>query len=223
MASGATLEQRRKKIRSILDTATQVFAEYGYAGARTDDIADKAGISKRSMYYHLGDKETLYGAVIKDLVEKIKSNMFIDTIKDQAPEQKLKQYIRCLAHTVDTYPEIHIIAIRENLVGGENMPGDLPKTLDDQLVTFMDIYAEGVRKGEFAETNPLALFFMIYGLLFCWKINMPLLSRSLTTRKMVKELGGDVSGKLIEEVERTVFEILKPETDEVSRTYRHRC
>jgi hypothetical protein len=50
--------RRKEKINHILATATKVFAEKGYAGASTNEIADMAGISKRTMYYYIGDKDT---------------------------------------------------------------------------------------------------------------------------------------------------------------------
>ena len=43
-------KKRQEKIQHIVDVATEVFAEKGYHGGLTDDIADRAEISKRSMF-----------------------------------------------------------------------------------------------------------------------------------------------------------------------------
>ncbi len=48
----------------ILDVAAAEFAEYGFAGARVDEIAAKTQTSKRMMYYYFGDKEGLFTAVL---------------------------------------------------------------------------------------------------------------------------------------------------------------
>ncbi len=48
----------------LLDAATAVFAEHGFAGARVDEIADRAGVNKALIYAYFGDKEGLYRAVL---------------------------------------------------------------------------------------------------------------------------------------------------------------
>ncbi len=50
----------------ILDVAAAEFAEYGFAGARVDEIAAKTQTSKRMMYYYFGDKEGLFTAVLEE-------------------------------------------------------------------------------------------------------------------------------------------------------------
>lgn len=50
--------------RTILDAATSAFAEQGFAGARVDEIAERAGVNKRMIYAYFGDKDGLYRAVL---------------------------------------------------------------------------------------------------------------------------------------------------------------
>ena len=50
----------------ILEVATTEFAEYGYSGARVDEIATKTKTSKRMIYYSFGDKEGLFTAVLEE-------------------------------------------------------------------------------------------------------------------------------------------------------------
>ena len=50
---------------NILEVATQVFAEYGFSGARVDEIAARTATSKRMIYYYFGDKEGLFRAVLE--------------------------------------------------------------------------------------------------------------------------------------------------------------
>ncbi|MXQ62814.1 TetR family transcriptional regulator [Actinomadura rayongensis] len=49
--------------RALLDAAHDVFSEKGYAGARVQDIADRAGVNKQLISYHFGGKEGLYRAL----------------------------------------------------------------------------------------------------------------------------------------------------------------
>lgn len=46
--------------RLLLDAALAEFAAKGYAGARVQDIADRAGVNKQLINYYFGGKEGLY-------------------------------------------------------------------------------------------------------------------------------------------------------------------
>ena len=48
--------------RRLLDAATAEFAERGFAGARIDRIAERAGTNKRMIYAYFGDKDQLLEA-----------------------------------------------------------------------------------------------------------------------------------------------------------------
>ncbi len=49
----------------ILAAALKEFAAKGFAGARVDAIARRAGINKRMLYHYFGDKEELFKAVLR--------------------------------------------------------------------------------------------------------------------------------------------------------------
>jgi len=55
-------EQKRER---ILEAATRLFAERGYAAARAEDVARAAGIAKGSVFQHFGSKEGLFLEVYK--------------------------------------------------------------------------------------------------------------------------------------------------------------
>lgn len=55
----------------ILRVAEEVFADKGMAGARINEIAEKAKINKRMLYHYFGNKEELYQAVLKSNIDKI--------------------------------------------------------------------------------------------------------------------------------------------------------
>jgi len=49
--------------RLLLDAALDEFAAKGFAGARVQDIADRAGVNKQLINYYFGGKEGLYRAL----------------------------------------------------------------------------------------------------------------------------------------------------------------
>ena len=62
--------QRRSEDRpgEICAAALQVFAEKGFAAAKLDDIARRAGVSKGTLYLYFTDKAELFQAVVREAV-----------------------------------------------------------------------------------------------------------------------------------------------------------
>lgn len=62
--------QRRKEARpqELLDAALQVFVERGFAAARTDDVAHRAGVAKGTLYLYFSSKDELLEAVIRHYI-----------------------------------------------------------------------------------------------------------------------------------------------------------
>ena len=58
---------REENENAILEAAEQVFAEYGFSGATTSRIADRAGIPKANLHYYFPTKEDLYRRVIDNI------------------------------------------------------------------------------------------------------------------------------------------------------------
>ena len=62
--------QRRAEDRpgEICTAALEVFSEKGFAAAKLDEIARRAGVSKGTLYLYFKDKEDLFRAVVRDTV-----------------------------------------------------------------------------------------------------------------------------------------------------------
>lgn len=54
-----------EKRQQILDAAAHLFLEYGFEKTSMDQVAVAAGVSKQTVYSHFGNKEELFGAIIK--------------------------------------------------------------------------------------------------------------------------------------------------------------
>src|SRR5437763_13329841 len=62
---GHALRDPARTRRRILEAAFKEFAAHGFAGARVDRIARRAGINKRMLYHYFGDKEGLFREVLR--------------------------------------------------------------------------------------------------------------------------------------------------------------
>src|SRR5262245_9113078 len=72
-----------RRYREVLDAAAAVFAEKGYAGASTRDIADRLGVRQASLYYYFPSKEAALGAIcelgVKDFIANLQTIMATST------------------------------------------------------------------------------------------------------------------------------------------------
>src|SRR5216683_3077709 len=78
-----------------LKSALEEFAHEGVTGARTDEIARRAGVNKALLYYYFKDKEGLYAAsleqVFSGLFDKV---MAVLERTDLPPCEKLLLYVQ---------------------------------------------------------------------------------------------------------------------------------
>ena len=58
------------KREQILQGATRVFLQHGYAGTSMDRVAAEAGVSKQTIYSHFQDKEGLFTALIERITTR---------------------------------------------------------------------------------------------------------------------------------------------------------
>ena len=69
MSSQATEPRWRRlpgeRPNQILQAALEVFDEQGLAGARLEDIAKRAGVSKGTIYLYFANKEELFREMIR--------------------------------------------------------------------------------------------------------------------------------------------------------------
>jgi AcrR family transcriptional regulator len=68
MPDAATRWRRRKEARpsEIHAAALTCFAERGFAATRLEDVAERAGVSKGTLYLYVSSKEDLFKAVVRE-------------------------------------------------------------------------------------------------------------------------------------------------------------
>lgn len=59
-----TRRPRQRDSQALLEEAARAeFAEFGYAGARVERIAKRAGVNKQLVFYYFGSKQRLYDSI----------------------------------------------------------------------------------------------------------------------------------------------------------------
>jgi AcrR family transcriptional regulator len=94
--AGSAAEDTRRR---ILDAATELFNQRGYAGTSIRDIAERLGMTKGALYYHFASKDDLLQAMVTPLVEAIAT--FLGTVRDAGTVSP--QLIRELVDMLDAH------------------------------------------------------------------------------------------------------------------------
>ena len=87
-----TQAERADQTRArILAAAIRQFSENGLAGARTEQIAEAAGVNKALLYYYFRSKDDLYAATMETVAEGVRaSSMAVLDIDASAGERFLR-------------------------------------------------------------------------------------------------------------------------------------
>jgi AcrR family transcriptional regulator len=132
----------------ILDTATRVFAQQGFEGARIDEIAEKASANKRMIYVYFSDKEGLYSEVVRELFDRLFTAGEPPDPTMPPPEQvrqALRRYFFFLAQND------HLVRLLsfELLGSGQRASAALVNQTSAGLEQMRSALTEGVRRGVF--------------------------------------------------------------------------
>jgi TetR/AcrR family transcriptional regulator len=168
------IEKPGKTAEKILKTARSVFAEKGYSGAHVDEIAARAGVNKATIYYQIGDKDTLYANVIHQIIGNAAQGIAQAVVKADQPEEKLRAYINFITDAVDRNPDLPPIMLREVASGGVTLPRVVMEDIASILTILAGILEDGRERGVFMETVPFLIHMMIIGTILLYKKASPI-------------------------------------------------
>lgn len=146
--------RRRKEDRpqEITDAAFLVFAEQGYAAARVEEVAQRAGISKGLLYRYFETKEELFKAVIRSVVMRRLDALLVAV---EETELSSEAFIRGpLLDFMTRVPRSPVaVVIRLLIAEGQRHP-DLVEFYWDNVVskglaTITRLVERGMERGEF--------------------------------------------------------------------------
>ena len=127
----------------ILGAASAVFAEVGFAGARVDEIARRAGINKAMLYYHVGDKRDLYSEVLKRNFGRIEKALEEHLPDEGSAADRLRAVITIVERAITANPDHPRIVLREFASGAANLPAEVLRRMLGLLAVVGEILAEG--------------------------------------------------------------------------------
>jgi TetR/AcrR family transcriptional regulator len=139
----------------ILQAAAEVFAEHGFAGAGVDEIARRADVNKAMLYYHVGDKATLYGAVATGFFAAIRTRVEEKLAGLDDPRARIRAVLLAFLEVFHSQPHYPQFMQRELADGGANLPAEALASMASVMRITRSVVEEGRRTGAFREVHPL--------------------------------------------------------------------
>ena len=207
------VEKREDTIRRILNTAAEVFAEAGFAGARMDEIAARTGVNKATIYYHIGDKETLYTRVLHEHFASAGEEFQRIVQEGQSPEEKLSRFIRQIAQVMDQNPNKVFMMLREIAAGGAHLPEIVALDLAAIIGKLGEILTDGEKQGRFIQVNPFSVHIMVIGAFILFRASASVQEKVFKSFNLPSYPGEGSTDVFADEIERLILRALKNRSD----------
>jgi AcrR family transcriptional regulator len=160
--------RRRKEARpaEIIDAALGVFAEKGFAAAKLDDVARRAGISKATLYLYFETKEEIFRAVARAAVATLIEALESPAVAPDGPFAELAP--RLLSRAAGIMKSGRLPAIARMVIGESRNFPDLARIWHDDVVASVigiitGIIARAQVRGEVAPGDPRLHAFSLVG------------------------------------------------------------
>lgn len=140
---------QRKRAGEIVDAAARIFAERGYHGTSTRDIADALGLRQASVYYYFTSKEAALESVCEHGVHGFVEAAEVIVASHASSREKLEALIAAHLAPIETrrdYVRVFINERRYLPSASRRRIGRASRRLE-QL--FQRVIEQGMREGEF--------------------------------------------------------------------------
>ena len=190
---------REENEKAILEAAEQVFAEYGFSGATTSRIAERAGIPKANLHYYFQTKEDLYRRVIDNIFNIwLEAANSLDESDD--PRRALTRYIHTKMDLSRSRPLGSKVWANEIIQRAPIIQDYLETTLREWTASRAGMIQRWIDEGKILPIEPRYLLYMIWATTQHYAD----FGHQITTLND----GNDLSDEQWEEAKRNVTEII---------------
>ena len=163
-------EVREQKRMAVLREAARLFTQRGYDRTSLDDIASGLGVSKRTLYYYVKNKEDILSScsdlAFKHLIANVEA---MSDTRGQTALDRLRVFMRAYLKMVSTDYGVCMLAARSYPLS-PSARGAVMKGIKDTDKTVRDLIREGIDEGSIAPCDPAITAAVIFGA-FNWTMH----------------------------------------------------
>ncbi len=180
-APSRTQAERADQTRArILEAAVREFSVSGLAGARTERIAEAAGVNKALLYYYFSNKLALYDAALEAVASRVVSSSMAAMGAECSAGERLLQF------ALNHFDRIHSQRAFQSLMqqemmrvhrGEENALASLvDKVFRPMMARVREVYQEGRGSGELIQVDELQIMYAALGANVFYFLSAPVMS-----------------------------------------------
>jgi TetR/AcrR family transcriptional regulator len=176
-----TQAERADQTRArILEAAVLEFSANGMAGARTEQIAEAAGVNKALLYYYFNNKQALYDAALESVANRVVTSSLAAMGSECSAGERLVQF------ALNHFDRIHSQRAFQSLMqqemirlhrGEENAIAPLAeKVFRPMLARMRQVYADGRDSGELIRVDEMQIIYAALGANVFYFLSAPMMS-----------------------------------------------
>lgn len=165
--TGTQSTSRRELVeQEIMEHATRLFAEKGFAGTTLQDIASATGFTRSAMYHYVANKDELLARLVIEIAEQPAQQLQkINQRDDLDPAQRLREMALSIAlHQMQT-PERFRLLLRSEAELPDALANTYRKSRRQVLKEFIKVIDDGIRAGQFYPADSRTTALGIIGML----------------------------------------------------------
>ncbi|MCZ7603326.1 MAG: TetR/AcrR family transcriptional regulator [Melioribacteraceae bacterium] len=136
------------KREQIIEAAENVFAYYGYNKTTLEDIANKVGMKKNSIYYYFKNKEDLLNEIISRIYKSKISDFEKRVESVESTFDKLKIFFEAIISPIVIDKKSYNVTPQAFIEIGRVIEESFKEFIEDTNNYLHSILREGIKKGE---------------------------------------------------------------------------
>ncbi len=153
----------------LLEAATALFAERGYAGTSVGEIVARAGVTKPVLYYYFRNKEGIFQAILEEAA-RLQEEIIEEVLGSSGHVlERLELLLDRVYRGVSEHPDLMRTIHSLTFVPPQASPAfDLGPMHRAMVEAIKAVYSHALSRGEVAERDPEEVAYLVLSVLsFC--------------------------------------------------------
>lgn len=164
----------------IMTAAMEVFCRRGYDGARMQEIADSAGISKASLHYYFRSKDNLFRMTVQKLFAQVIGNVRSRICDDSSIQEVIAHLVHGYMEMFITY-RYQVFYLLTELMKHEDLLAEIMVGVDTSAISvgIVNRFQKEREAGTIIDIEPADLLLNIIGMCIYPVLAEPMVKRLL--------------------------------------------
>jgi len=149
----------------IVEAALAAFADLGFDGATTRDIAERAGVNQGLITYHFAGKLALWQAAVDAIFARLRDHFAarLAGLTEADAGTRLGLLVRQQVHFAAAHPELHRLMTHEGRHDGPRLQWLVERHVRPLYELSISLIADAQRAGLVPQVAPMHLHYLLLG------------------------------------------------------------